>query len=457
VSCTSAADGDNAAHIPSVRFESDSRLTSYAGLVLFQRLFLDLDLLGRLRRCFAHLPTRRVFEHARVVLLLVVHLPLGWRRLGGAGLLREDPLVRRVVGLGALPSVPTVTRVLHDMDETAIDESRRLVGDLVLERLQRERLARVTLDFDGSVQSTKGLVEGTAVGFNRKKKGARSYWPLYCTVAQFACFLDMLHRPGNVNDSSGAREFMLAKVRSVRAAAPCRPIIESRMDGAFFARDLLGDLVGEGVSFTCAAPFERLAELKALVEGATWRRLNGRWSAAETSYLPMSWKGDPRLDGKVRFVLYRQKVRRQRKEVVPGPRQLDLFLPASDECAYKVVVTNRIGDDAATVLFFHNGRGSQEKTFGEANQHASLGVVATRVLRGNQMFTIAAMLANNLSRELQMRVEPPSPSRRLVRTRPALWPFHELGTLRQRLLHRAGRLVRPQGQDVLSLGANETT
>jgi hypothetical protein len=427
-------------------------------LVLFQHLFISLDLLGRLRRCFAHLSTRRAFDHARVVLLLIVHLLLGWRRLRGLDCYREDPLVRRVVGLDVLPSVPTVTRILQDMDEKAVDGSRGLVGDLVLERLQREKLARVTLDFDGAVQSTKGLIEGTAVGFNRKKKGARSYWPLYCTVAQFSSFLDMLHRPGNVNDSKGAKEFMQACVRRVRDAAAWKPIIESRLDGAFFGREMLAALLDEGVSFTCSTPFERLAALKTVVEATTaWRRINSRWSSAETGYLPKSWRNDPRLDGKVRFVLYRQKARRQRKDVVPSPQQLDLFLPASTEYVYKVIVTNRIADDASTVLFFHHGRGSQEKTFGEANQHASLGVIATRGLRGNQMFTIAAMLAHNLSRELQMRVDRPHLNRRLVRTRPALWRFRELGTLRQQLLHRAGRLVRPQGRDILSLAANEAT
>jgi hypothetical protein len=55
---------------------------------------------------------------------------------------------------------------------------------LVLERLEKEALQTVTLDFDGSVQSTKRHAEGTAVGFNKEKKGARSYYPLFCTVAQ---------------------------------------------------------------------------------------------------------------------------------------------------------------------------------------------------------------------------------------------------------------------------------
>jgi hypothetical protein len=53
------------------------------------------------------------------------------------------------------------------------------------------------MDFDGSVLSTKGHAEGSAIGFNKRKKGARSYYPLFCTVAQTGQFFDMHHRPGN--------------------------------------------------------------------------------------------------------------------------------------------------------------------------------------------------------------------------------------------------------------------
>ena len=60
----------------------------------------------------------------------------------------------------------------------------------------------MTLDYDGSVLSTGRHAEGTAVGFNKKKKGARSYYPLFCTVAQTDQVLDVHHRPGNVHDSN---------------------------------------------------------------------------------------------------------------------------------------------------------------------------------------------------------------------------------------------------------------
>jgi hypothetical protein len=43
----------------------------------------------------------------------------------------------------------------------------------VVKRLVALGLSRVTLDFDGSVIGTGKSAEGTAVGFNRKKKGQR--------------------------------------------------------------------------------------------------------------------------------------------------------------------------------------------------------------------------------------------------------------------------------------------
>jgi hypothetical protein len=168
-----------------------------------------------------------------VVLLLIVHLLLGYRRLQDMRYYQDDLMVRRLLGLERLPDVATVSRTLASLDDRSVTHLRRLVRQRVLEQLGSLGLARVTLDFDGSVLSTGRFAEGTAVGFNRKKKGQRSYYPLFCTVAQTGQVLDVWHRPGNVHDSNGAKAFILACVREIRAILPyC--LIEARMDSAFF-------------------------------------------------------------------------------------------------------------------------------------------------------------------------------------------------------------------------------
>ena len=48
-----------------------------------------------------------------------------------------------------------------------------------------------------------------------------------------------------------------------------------------------------------------------------------------------------------------------------------------------------------------------------------------------------------------------APDRSTQQKRPALWKFEQLNTLRQRLIQRAGRLIRPQGKLTLSMASNE--
>jgi len=170
-------------HIPTLRFEEQT-LTSFAGLVVFQKLFAALRLRERLRACFRHSTVTPMFGPARIMLVLIVHCLLGYRCLRELRFYRDDPMVGRLVGLKRLPDVATVSRTLAQVDEASVQALQRLLGELVLERLAALQPPVVTLDFDGSVLGTRRLAEGTAVGFNHRRKGQRSYYPLFCTVAQ---------------------------------------------------------------------------------------------------------------------------------------------------------------------------------------------------------------------------------------------------------------------------------
>jgi hypothetical protein len=194
--------------IPEIRFE-DQKITSFSGLLIFQLFFSKINLKQQLKKCFSHLKVSPIFDRHLVVLLLIIHLLLGFRRLREVDYYRDDPIVLRLMGLRKLPDVSTISRALAQTDNQCIEKVRILSRSLVIQGLVREQLPRLILDFDGSVQSTKGHAQGTAVGFNKGKKGARSYYPLFCTIAQTDQFFDVYHRPGNVHDSNGAAQFML--------------------------------------------------------------------------------------------------------------------------------------------------------------------------------------------------------------------------------------------------------
>jgi hypothetical protein len=440
--CTKAAVHRKFHALPALQFE-DQKLTSFAGIVLWQSLFQKLDVKASLRNCFSHLPGSSVYGHAAIMLLLIVHLVLGYRRLQDMRFYEDDPLVQRTLGLNSLPDVATVSRHLASMDENCVLYLRDYNRDLVLQRLAELNLSRVTLDFDGSVIGTCRFAEGTAVGFNKKKKGQRSYYPLFCTVAQSGQVLDVWHRPGNVHDANGAKSFIQKSIKALRAVLP-KAIVEVRMDSAFFSDDIVSMLDESDVEYTISVPFERLPALKQQVEGRKrWRRLDARWSFFETRWKPKRW------DRRHRFVCIRQTSRVQYK----GPVQLDLFIPYEYGHEFKVIVTNK-SLSAKKALIYHNGRGAQEALFAELKSQIQMDYVPTRRQAGNRAFLMAALLAHNLNRELQMRCH--AKSRKTTEKRAPLWHFEQLGTLRKKIIQRAGRLTNPGGKLTLTMSGNNS-
>jgi hypothetical protein len=430
--------------LPAIKFEKQEArtLTSFSGLVLFQAFFSRIRLKVRLARCFASAGKTKTYAPATLFLQLIIHLLLGFRELRDCRYYEDDPLIQRVLGLRRLPDAATLSRMLKAASEETVRKLRRLLRDMVLERLLDLKLARITLDFDGSVQSTRRRAQGTAVGFNKKKKGARSYYPLFCTVAQTGQVLDFLHRSGNVHDSNGAMAFILECVAEVRRELPW-VIIETRMDSAFFSDELVQALTAANVEFSISVPFERFVELKRMIDQRKdWSILDEDTSYFQSLWKPKCWMGNHR------FLL----VRTRAKQQIKGAIQLDLFVPYEYGYEFKVIVTNKtIG--AAAVITYHEGRGSQEGMFAELKTDCHLDYVPVRRLYGNQTYLLAGLFAHNLTRELQMQTS--RPSRRTTPQRATLWVFEKVSTLRKTLIQRAGRFTRPQGSLTLTVSAGK--
>jgi Transposase DDE domain group 1 len=439
----SRSDANCKAHArPTLRFESH-QLTAFGGIVVLQELFRSLNLLDQLKDVFYRRQTGKIYRPQKLFLQLILHLLLGFRSLRDVTCYRDDPLVQRVLGMHCIVNPATMSRMLQDVSDGEVLALRRLMSGQVLDRLSLIALPRITLDFDGSVCSTTRRAEGTAVGFNRKKKGARSYYPLFCTIAQTGQVLDLLHRPGNVHDSKGAREFILHCVRLVRERCPYS-ILEIRMDSAFFSDEVVDALADEGVEFSISVPFERFPKLKQLVESRRrWKRSGPGCSSFELSWKPDCWTRC------YRFLVIRQEVVKQRK----GELQLDLFEPRDWDYEFKVIVTNKnVG--VRSVTRFHEGRGSQEGIFAELKTDVAMGHIPVRSRNGNQAYLLAGLLAHNMIRELQMRQSPPTRATNV--TRAARWVFEQVGNLRRHVFQRAGRLTRPGGRLTLTINASTT-
>lgn len=427
---------------PQLRFD-DQQLSSFSGLIVFQQLIKDLDLKRRLSRCFEHQKGSASFSMTSIVLVLLVGVLLGYRRLRDVQYFKNDPIVLRLIGLHRMPTVSTISRQLSTVDDRSIRGIERLQQNLVLEALAREQLATITIDFDGSVLGTCRHAEGVAKGFNKNKKGQRSYYPLQCTVAQTAQVLAVHHRSGNVHDSNGAKLFIEQCVAKVKKACP-KAKIELRMDGAFFSEQIVQCLDELGVEYSISVPFERYTTtVKCYInERKRWWRLRTGAKYFEKNISLDSWSIAPQ-----RFVFVRDRQKEQSKGVI----QLDLFKPHDFNYRYKVIVTNK-ATQARHVVEYHEGRGTQEGLFAELKTEAALSYVPCNTWNANKLFLLCNVVAHNLTRELQMRYR--ERDRGTTVKRPALWKFSKIGTLRKQIIQRAGRLIRPKGVLTLSMANN---
>jgi hypothetical protein len=443
MNATKDEQGCKARSIPKLRFENQ-KLTSFSGLVVVQALFEHLGLRQRLQRVFRS-PERGGYRSWRVFLLLIVHVMLGFRRLRDGETYRHDPLVKHVVGVKQLPNVSTVSRRLASVTDGSVRRAHDENRTLVLEGLAQAGFSRFTLDFDGSVCGTRRHAEGSAVGFNRKRKGERSYYPLLCTVAQSAQAFDFLHRPGNVHDSNGAEGFMNECLGAFHQAFPCATL-ELRADSAFFNEELVRVQDDWGTEFSMSVAFERFPELKKQIESRQrWYRADG-----ETEYFEMPWKPDCWARRRVDLIAVRRRQSKQRK----GPLQLDLFEPMDFEYQYTVIASNKTGP-AAQVIAFHHGRGSQEGVIGELKSAMQFDYIPCRKRLANETYMLAAVFAHNLLRRLQMQQVPERTNRGWKR--PACWVFEKAQSLQLHILHRAGRLTTPGNQPTLTISGDAET
>ena len=425
---------------PAIRFE-DQKLTSFAGIILFDQVFRTLDMKKKLATCFSHLRRTSLYGFHTLGLVVLVHIILGWRRLREIAFYENDPLVNRVVGLKKLPTVSTLSRFFKEMDDRAAEKVGTVVTGLVKDRMTIESFPRVTLDFDGSVLSTKGRnIEGTAVGFNKKSRGNRSYYPIFCTFAQAGQVFKSRQRAGNVHDSNGAGPFICECIEEVRSVLP-KAVLETRLDSAHFSDKTLLLLEELGVEFSASVPFERFADLKKIIEKRKrWRLIDEEWAFFEIAWKPKSWSRG------FRILLYRRKKRKPRK----GPIQLDLFRPAETVFEYKAVVTNKTLTGNG-ILWFHNGRGSQEGLFAELKTQCQMGYIPTRRRAGNTLWLHLNTLAHNLNRELQMRMQERSSANSPKRA--CMYVFEQIHSFRRRIIQRAGRITRPGGILTLTISA----
>jgi hypothetical protein len=202
-------------------------------------------------------------------------------------------VLRRVAGWIKVPVETTVLRIFKELSEAQISQFEVLTHTLRGQhwrRLLRSGKSKVGIkpvqwvDVDSTVDTVCGRQEGSAKGFNPKKKGARSYHPQLAFLAETKEILQAWFRTGNAFTSNGVVEF----TKQLLAHLPSRMRIIFRGDSGYFVGDLLELLDARGHGYLIKV---KLKNLVALLSAQNWTRIKGQpdWEQCVFQHRCGSW------------------------------------------------------------------------------------------------------------------------------------------------------------------------
>ena len=412
-------------------------ITAFGGLELIRRYFRLIQLGRTVRSVFARYDVGGDYRAIDMILVIVVLILAGGRRLDHLNYVCEDPLVKRFCGLLRLPRERSVARWLKRFGHKSLEALVEINSQIVWAAIEKEKLGRLTLDIDGSVITTGASVSWAFRGFNPHHRKNPSYYPILAHLAQTGHIVRVKNRPGNVHDSKGAVAFLRDLIDDVRMRLGRALPLEFRMDGAFFQREIICLLDRRGAGYAIKVPFFKwLGLLPMIRDRQRWHALREGMGCFELSLPIAAWQRT------LRVVVYRKPVHHETKKNY----QLDLFDPDDGYFEYSAVGTN-LDLSAAALWDFMAGRGAQEKTFAELKGEWALDVVPTHHYGANSAWQQISILGHNLIRNFQLQtLATPKP-----RSRKRTYRFflQSLKTIRFKLIHQPARLVKPQGYQVL--------
>jgi len=346
-----------------------------------QRFCQRLQLRRRLQR---YVPVeQRIgdYQPVEMILALLFAIIMGLRRINKTEILQYNGAFLEMLGLATFPDQTALRRFLRRLSPPTIRQLARLHDSLRgwLFELPEPRHSLI-LDVDSVVIVVYGHAQGAVVGYNPKKRGRRSYHPLFCFESHCHEFWHGTLRPGNAGASTGALSFLqvcLAKAPSTVA----RQRIRFRMDSGFFGKRVVEFLDASGCGYVIVA--KEYSTIKAAARRTAFTALQDGWEYGEFRYQPQNWKQPHR------FIVVRRPIPQDPQEA----KQLTLF--KDRRYAYHVFVTN-LEMDAWRVYLFYNGRANIEKNNREFLYDYPLGKIPTQSWTANVAFFQLLLFAANL-------------------------------------------------------------
>jgi len=394
-------------------------LTHYGGIHFFHEFTRVLQIRAFIARHLTYPRRNQRYSLSQMLLALVYPIILGLDRLETASFLQANGTFQYLTGLPSFPDAQTRRRFLLGAPPKFREQLHRVNDRLLQEFIHRPKhRSRLILDLDSTVLTVFGHQEGTAVGYNPRYRGKRSYSPLICLEANSALLWDAELRAGNASTWSGGDELLAccfanlpADIRELRV----------RADAGFGYDPVLHLLECQKAQYAVVARLTPPCQKR--LPGRRYEAVNPLWAVSEMDYQAPGWPGPRRL------IIARRPL--QDQDPHPSLLLLERYL-------YRGWLTN-LPLTPAGVWRFYDQRAAMEPRIAELREDFALRKIPTTNFAANALFLEIIRLAYNLVAAFQEICLPEA------------WAHHTLHTLRYKLFWLPGELTRPQNRPVLRL------
>jgi len=394
-------------------------LTHYGGILFFNEFTRVLQLRRFLTRHLLYPRRNQRYTLSQMMMALVYPVILGLDRLETAAFLRSNGTFQYLTGLQSYPDPQSLRRFLLQAAPEFREQLHRLNDQLLRQFIHLpDHRSRLILDLDSTVVTVFGRQEGTAVGYNPRYRGKRSYDPLLCVEANSAFLWDAELRRGDAGTWAGSVELlagcflsMPSDIRELRV----------RADAGFGYHPVLEMLEARPAQYAVVA--RMTASLKRALGGLRYERLNPRWEIAEFEHRASDWLQSRRCIVARRLI----------EETDPEPTLFTL-----ERYLYRAWFTS-LPLTPAGVWHFYDGRAAMETRIRELREDFALRKIPTRAFAANALYLEVVRLAYNLVTAFQRTCLPQE------------WQSLTLSKLRHQLFWLPGELTRPQNRPTLRL------
>jgi hypothetical protein len=391
---------------------------------LIQRFCSQIGLRSLLQR---HVPiTQRNgrYHPAEMILVLMYGIIMGLQRINKTEILQYNGAFLEMLGLTRFPDQTTLRRFLKRLTPAEIRRLVRLHDSLRAHFMDiPKRQNSLVFDIDSVVIVIYGKPEKAAKGYNPKKRGRRSYHPLFCFEAHLQEFWHGTLRPGNAASSTGIIPFL--KVCLAKAPEKIgRSRIRFRMDAGFYSKEVIEFIEGKGCGYVIVAKMH--SRLCKAMYRAKYHKMSNGWAIGEFTYQPLHWKKPHR------FIAVRRPIPDDAQEA----KEMTLFKDRKH--AYHVFVTN-LGMTPWRVYLFYNGRAAVEKDNRELLYDYPLGKIPTHNWTANVAFFQTVLFAANIAHWFKRLCLPEE------------YQNATLDTIRTDFLVLPAKLVHSQGKNIIKL------